>query len=393
MVLKLKINLVIKVFILAIFVSFISTLLILLIQNTKSTQEVAALLTQNSDLKEELEAVKSRDEYKINLDLESQIKSINETYSTSVATYEELIKLEENRQNTDNLEKLYIQAILELSHKDYEKAKATLSELNNKIVDENKKIIEATAKTQEETNQTPPSQTSNTPPSSGYSRQYVATDTGTFLVSLIVADLASTRVIVDTASESTCPNNCPALSLADYITRNNAWAGINGSYFCPATYPSCAGKENSFDLLLMNKNKTYFNSGNNVYSGNPAVIFGGNYIRFVGTVSEWGRDTGPNGVLSNFPLLLSGENISFGGDEDPKKGSKGARSFVANKGNTIFIGVVHNATVAESARVMKALGMENALNLDNGGSTALWYGGYKVGPGRNLPNAIIFIRK
>jgi len=393
MVLKLKINLVIKVFILAIFVSFISTLLILLIQNTKSTQEVAALLTQNSDLKEELEAVKSRDEYKINLDLESQIKSINETYSTSVATYEELIKLEENRQNTDNLEKLYIQAILELSHKDYEKAKATLSELNNKIVDENKKIIEATAKTQEETNQTPPSQTSNTPPSSGYSRQYVATDVGTFLVSLVVADLGNTRVIVDTASDSTCPNNCPTLSLADYITRNNAWAGINGSYFCPASYPSCAGKENSFDLLLMNKNKTYFNSDNNVYSTNPAVIFGQGWIRFVGQAREWGRDTSIDSMLSNYPMLVQGNNIAFAGNTDPKEGAKGGRSFVANKGNSVFIGVVHNATVGESAQVMHALGMENALNLDDGGSTALWHGGYKVGPGRALPNAILFVQR
>lgn len=31
--------------------------------------------------------------------------------------------------------------------------------------------------------------------------------------------------------------------------------------------------------------------------------------------------------------------------------------------------------------------------LDNGGSTALWSGGYKVGPGRNLPNVILFVSK
>ena len=143
----------------------------------------------------------------------------------------------------------------------------------------------------------------------------------------------------------------------------------------------------------MNKNKYYFNSGNNVYSTNPAVIFGSGYIRFVSAASQWGRDTGVDGVLSNYPLLVNGGNISFGGDDDPKKGSKGARSFVANKGNTVYIGVVSNATVAESARVMKALGMENALNLDNGGSTALWSGGYKVGPGRDLPNAILFVKR
>ena len=41
----------------------------------------------------------------------------------------------------------------------------------------------------------------------------------------------------------------------------------------------------------------------------------------------------------------------------------------------------------------KAMVMENALNLDDGGSTALYSGGYKVGPGRDLPNAVLFVRK
>jgi exopolysaccharide biosynthesis protein len=52
-----------------------------------------------------------------------------------------------------------------------------------------------------------------------------------------------------------------------------------------------------------------------------------------------------------------------------------------------------NATMNDSAHVMKTLGMDNAMNLDEGGSTALWYGGYKLGPGRDLANAILFIRK
>ena len=143
----------------------------------------------------------------------------------------------------------------------------------------------------------------------------------------------------------------------------------------------------------MNKNKTYFNSDNNVYSNNPAVVFGGGYIRFLTAASQWGRDTGIDGMLSNYPLLVFNSNVAFGGDDDPKKGSKGNRSFVANKGNTVYIGVVHSATVAESARALKALGMENALNLDDGGSTALWSGGYKVGPGRDLPNVILFVGK
>jgi hypothetical protein len=62
-------------------------------------------------------------------------------------------------------------------------------------------------------------------------------------------------------------------------------------------------------------------------------------------------------------------------------------------GSTVYIGVVHNATVAEAAYALKALGLSHALNLDSGGSTALYSGGYKVGPGRNIPNAVLLVGK
>jgi hypothetical protein len=183
------------------------------------------------------------------------------------------------------------------------------------------------------------------------------------------------------------------LPLSDYISRSGAFAGINGSYFCPADYPSCAGKTNSFDLLVMNKNKVYFNSSNNVYSTNPAVIFSGNSARFVGQALEWGRDTGVDSVLSNYPLLVSGGNIAYTSGGDAKFAPKGTRTFVATKGSMVFIGAILNASMADSAKVLKTMGMENALNLDQGGSTALWSGGYKLGPGRNIPNALLFVRK
>jgi hypothetical protein len=232
--------------------------------------------------------------------------------------------------------------------------------------------------------------TNNTPPNTGFSKQNVNTEFGTFTVNIVVADISSTTVIVDSASDSDCNNNCPVFSLGEYVTRNGGWAGINGSYFCPKDYPNCSGKENTFDLLVMNKNKKYLNSDNNVYSTNPLVVFGSGYVRFISQGSGWGRDTSPNGVLMNYPLLVSGGNITFSGDGDPKKGSRGFRSFVATKGSKVYIGVTQNVTVAENAYVLKALGMENAMNLDSGGSTALWHGGYKIGPGRNIPNAIVF---
>lgn len=241
---------------------------------------------------------------------------------------------------------------------------------------------------------TPALHVNNAPPGSGYSYQYVNVDGKSFPVAIVAADLNSTKVIVDTASDSNCARDCPVLSLGEYASRNGAYAGINGSYFCPADYPSCADKKNSFDTLLMNKNKTYFNSDNNVYSTVPAAIFSTGSARFVGQSLEWGRDTSVDAVLANYPLLIAGGNINFTeAPNEPKFGGAASRTFIAAKESMVYIGIVYQASMGESAKVLHALGMDAALNLDQGGSTALYSGGYKAGPGRNIPNAILFVRR
>jgi exopolysaccharide biosynthesis protein len=233
----------------------------------------------------------------------------------------------------------------------------------------------------------------NAPPASGYQKQNVKTESGVFVVDIISADLNNTRVIVDTASIGDCQNNCPVLPLADYVNRNGAFAGINGTYFCPETYPDCANRKNNFDMLVMNKNKYYFNSDNNVYSTLPAFIFGGNWARVVTRTLEWGRDTGVDAVIANQPLLVLNGQIIYGGGGNAKWNLKGPRDFIAHTSNMVYIGIVRNATLAEAAKVLQTMGIANAMNLDSGGSTALWFGGYKAGPGRNIPNAVLFVRK
>ncbi len=338
----------------------------------------------------ELTALKNQDQYKRNEDLQKNIKDIESTYKDTVKAYETIQDLKAQKQKTDSYDKALVQALSYLSDKNYSSASSTLTNLNKQIASDQAKAQTAIAAAAPVSVNTP---ASNTPPSSGFSTQKVTTDVGEFTVAIISADIGSTRVIVDTASSSDCHDNCPVLSLGDYVARNGAFAGINGSYFCPQEYPSCAGKTGSFDLLVMNKDKHYFNSDNNVYSTNPAVIFQSGSVRFVSQALQWGRDTSVDGVLSNYPLLISGGSIVYSDSSDPKFNSRGPRGFVANKGNTVYIGFVYNATMGESARTLKALGMENAMNLDEGGSTALWYGGYKLGPGRNIPNAILFVRK
>ncbi len=356
------------------------------LERDKIQKSLNELMDKYDLLTKDFEDLKNEDQVKINRELRTEMANLQKGFERARVVYADLLNFRDRGGKTYTLEVQLANAINQLSDRKYTEAVASLDKIAASLAIEEEKT--ATAVT------IPASvPVNNAPPSTGYSRQQVATSIGNYMVSMVAGDLSNTRIIVDTASDSTCGNDCPVLPLATYVSRNGAYAGVNGSYFCPATYPDCASKKNSFDLLVMNKNKVYFNSDNNVYSNNPGVIFGGSYIRFVSAVSQWGRDTGIDSMISNYPLLISGGNITFGGDSDPKKGSKGNRSFVANKGSQVFIGVVHNATVAEGAVALKGLGMENALNLDNGGSTALWSGGYKVGPGRDLPNVILFVRK
>ena len=335
--------------------------------------------------------LKNQDQYKINQNLKGEINHIHSSYDNSITSYQHMLDLQAQKQDVGDMQKLYITIVHNLSVQNYASADAEIADLNGQIKTTNDKLqaalIAAGAPAGSAT-----APVSNAAPGSGFSQQRVQTDAGTFTVDIIAADLGSTRVIVDTASDSDCGNNCPVMSLGDYVSRNGAYAGINGTYFCPESYPSCAGKTNSFDLLVMNKNKHYFNSDNNVYSTNPAFIFSGS-VRVVGAAEQWGRDTGVDAVISNYPLLVAGGNITYSDSPDPKFNSVGSRGFVAHKGNTVYIGEVFGATMGDSAKVMKAMGMEDAMNLDEGGSTALWYGGYKAGPGRNIPNALLFVRR
>jgi hypothetical protein len=336
-----------------------------------------------------LNNLQNQDQYKINQSLKKNIDNIQTSYKSSLTLYQRILDLKAQKQDTGDLDKEFAGSLNYLSQLNYASGSASLALLTINI----KKKEDALVVSQIPAPAVQNVSQSNTPPGSGFSVQSVTTDVGNFTVYIIAADLNSTKVIIDTASGSDCGNNCPTLALSDYVSRSNAFAGINGSFFCPADYPSCAGKTGSFDLLVMNKDKTYFNSANNVYSTNPAVIFTGNTARFVSQALEWGRDTGIDAVLSNYPLLVSGGQVVYGGGGDPKFEPKGARGFVANKGSTVYIGDILNATMQDSAKVLKALGMDNAMNLDEGGSTALWSGGYKLGPGRNIPNALLFVHK
>jgi hypothetical protein len=386
----LKTHALLAIFILGLGIFLFVLSYIVIIDLNKLNNSNQSLSTKLAAALKELKNLQNQDQYKINQKLKVNIKEIESSYKTIIDLYQKIVDLKTQKQETNELDKELAGALNYIVSLNYASASSQLGTLTLDIKKKQDDLALAQVKDSVSQNVTQ----SNIPPSNGFSAQSVTTTNGSFTMYIVAADLNTTRVIVDTASAGDCGNNCPTLPLADYVSRSGAYAGINGSYFCPPEYPSCAGKTNSFDLLVMNKNKIYFNSANNVYSTNPAVIFYGNTARFVSQALEWGRDTGVDAVISNYPLLVLGGEIRYTGGGDPKFSPKGVRTFIANKGNTAFMGLIFNATMQDSALVLKTLGMDNAMNLDQGGSTALWYvGGYKAGPGRNMPNALLFVRK
>lgn len=356
--------------------------------NEKLTKETQQLNETINSINAEIEKLKNEDLRKTNENVKAEIAKLKNSFKSALTAYEEMLSLEERGSLITAQKSKFASVLNFLSKDDLSSAQKTITDLTADINKEKARLASLKAV----------AIPANVPeikeaPSSGYRRQKVTVGDSSFLVDIVSADLNSTRVIVDTASDSTCTNNCPVLPLATYVSRSGAFAGVNGTYFCPETYPSCADKKNSFDTLVMNKNKVYFNSDNNVYSSVPVAVFSGNSGRFIPQSQGWGRDTGVDAVIANRPLLVLDGNIMFGSGGEEKEAARGNRSFLGSSGNTGYIGVVRNASVAEAAKVLQTMGIKSAINLDDGGSTALWSGGYKAGPGRNLPNVVLFVKK
>lgn len=351
-------------------------------EKTQLVNEVQSLQTQVDMLHEELTVLEEEDTRKTNEELRQKIAQVEKVFQTASKTVETIADARGQSIDVTKQEKELAAALNQLSQLNYEEAAKSLATITQEITDQ------IAAKQAQLATAAAPAQ--DLPASGSYRRQSVSTERGTYTVSLIAEESGSVRMVTDTADDDTCNNNCAAVPLATYVARNGGFAGINGSYFCPPDYPSCADKVNSFNTLVFNSRlKKYMHSDENVYSTNPMVVQNADHsMRFMGQALEWGRDTGIIGGLSNYPMLVSG-----GQARTTDSGAKGPRGFVGVKGGTLYIGVVHGADFGDAAAVLATLGLDTAMNLDGGGSSALYYNGrYVVGPGRNLPNAIILVR-
>ncbi len=231
-------------------------------------------------------------------------------------------------------------------------------------------------------------------PSTGYTYTTVSTEKGSHGVYLIKVPMNEVRVKTVSVAGSDCSNNCPTKSLQEHVNENGGFAGMNGSYFCPPDYSSCGGKVNSFDYALYSSNKgTWLNKDARSWDKTGLFTFKGNSVEFYKKSNEFGGGS-VTGAISNYPSLVkNGEVVVKDGDLTSFQKIKGTRGAIGTGGENLYLAVITSATVEEAAYVMRALGVKSALNLDGGGSSAMYIDSrYVVGPGRSLPNAIVLTK-
>ncbi len=229
-----------------------------------------------------------------------------------------------------------------------------------------------------------------------YTKQFVIGNPGEFEVRMETFDLSSgkVRVITDTAYDQDCNASCPVTSLKAYAEANGAQHGMNGTYFCPKDYSECQSISNSFFWKIIDtKAGVMVNERSGLGENDPFLTF--DSVGQPKYFSHWNDYEDSNFKASagiNSPSLIEDGRVNVDNSklDDKQKTVRSTRGAIAVKDNTLYLIHVYGATVPDSANVLKTLGVDYALLMDGGGSSALLYENeYKVGPGRNIPNAIL----
>lgn len=228
----------------------------------------------------------------------------------------------------------------------------------------------------------------------GYSKRSVQTSVGTFSVQVIEADLSKgVTVLTDAGVASDCANGCAALPLKDYIDRLGGYAGIHGTYFCPPDYPNCKDQVNSFIYFVYSAHAgAFINDDKRGYDNAGSLfVFRPGRIEFYADPRSFQLDTNVTGAIASWPTVLIGGQVQppHRMEDDKQRNQKLTRGGIGNKGNVVYLVFAQGATVQDLGYIMQAMGLENGINIDSGGSSALYIDGYKTGPGRKLPNAVI----
>lgn len=237
---------------------------------------------------------------------------------------------------------------------------------------------------------------------SRFERRTVVTEhNGSFAANIITIDLANPKLKIRSlaAASGNCLSACPARSVAEFYEIGRGFAAINGTYF-----DTSAAKKNYYYFPLYDSLKGVFINEDQLkyWTTGPLMAFDtANHFYYFKDPREFmsvANFQATHGVtlqaaIGNKPRLVE-EGLNYLIDWEVDEGQrtrKTLRNAIGYADNKLYLVVAEAATVPDLAEVMIALGARYALNLDGGGSTALMYDGeYKLGPGRNVPNALVF---
>lgn len=252
---------------------------------------------------------------------------------------------------------------------------------------------------------------------SKYEHKNITIASDSFSVDVITIDLTNPnlKIITDAAEPHPSPSLSKesgthgAASLAKFVLENNGFAGINGTYF-----DTSASKKNYYfypvydtdrgDLINASELKYWTTGPIMAWDENNKFYYFKDSREFVSV--DYFEETYKvklQAAIGNRPRLIENKmNLLIEWDIDEKqrnvKSYRNAIAYTENKSQTgfgiIYLVVARNATVPDLADIMQAMKVDYALNLDGGYSSALWYNDeYMVMPGRDIPNAIIFMEE
>jgi hypothetical protein len=237
---------------------------------------------------------------------------------------------------------------------------------------------------------------------STYRRGTISASSGTFTADIMTFDLASghIKVMEDTADDGDCANNCLVKSVSSFVQQDGGFAGINGTYFCPTAYgSSCAGKTNSFYWKQYNSRiQKMINPDNGLGDNDPFIVFDENgHATFLRRWIDFKSSGLPifAGISCTPAVVVNGNYAIDESTLDTKQlTAKISRGAIGLKGQTLYVVTVQGATVMDLGHAMQALGLDNAINVDAGGSSGMVYkNNYKLGPGRGVPNVLVFAER
>jgi exopolysaccharide biosynthesis protein len=198
-------------------------------------------------------------------------------------------------------------------------------------------------------------------------------------------------------------------TLRSLIENGRGVAGINGAYFIPRDYTGKADSTNTVRIMNhdgLSYSKYYPDTGINAIFGfdstNLPVLIQNNVYgeRSLRDNYNSGMILSLRSGIANFPILLANSiNLiprydALGMITDKMK-IRSTKSFICRTmNNDVKMGTIEKISMVDVPSLIRQFGCVDAINLDNGGSLAMYASSkYIVGPGRNIMDAFVIVRK